>query len=354
MKKMMLLMLTLLIMSAANVNAQVRIGGTMDPDPSAALDVNKTDDLEPAGNLGLGLPRVALTSATQELATGKTPKPGTMIYNTGTSLGGAGVYYWATNAWVKLSTGAGLTLGTTATTALAGNTTHLSGDVASPATAVGETANKTLTYGGTFTVPYIPTGGGAPVARTMTMPAAPAAPDLSAYAPKASPALTGTPTTPIAAAGTNTTQIASTAFVKAAVDAKANDKGITQLTGDVTAPSTTNGSAEATIKSGAVTSAKLADNSVTSAKIVDQTIVAGDIANSTITGAQLASSIALAGSPTPTTQPTGPEHNYRYYGFCGCDGCRRARELHGHSELRSRVPVGFELQPVRVCARRQR
>lgn len=41
------------------------------------------------------------------------------------------------------------------------------------------------------------------------------------YAPKASPALTGTPTAPTAAAGTNTTQIATTAFVKAAVDAAA-------------------------------------------------------------------------------------------------------------------------------------
>jgi len=37
-------------------------------------------------------------------------------------------------------------------------------------------------------------------------------------APLASPALTGTPTTPTATAGTNTTQIASTAFVKTSVD----------------------------------------------------------------------------------------------------------------------------------------
>ena len=37
------------------------------------------------------------------------------------------------------------------------------------------------------------------------------------YAPKASPALTGTPTAPTASAGTNTTQIATTAFVTSAV-----------------------------------------------------------------------------------------------------------------------------------------
>lgn len=41
----------------------------------------------------------------------------------------------------------------------------------------------------------------------------------STYAPKASPALTGTPTAPTASPGTNTTQIATTAFVTAAVGA---------------------------------------------------------------------------------------------------------------------------------------
>jgi Concanavalin A-like lectin/glucanases superfamily len=43
------------------------------------------------------------------------------------------------------------------------------------------------------------------------------APNLSSYAPLASPALTGTPTAPTATAGTNTTQVASTAFVTSAV-----------------------------------------------------------------------------------------------------------------------------------------
>lgn len=41
---------------------------------------------------------------------------------------------------------------------------------------------------------------------------------LSAKAPLASPALTGTPTAPTATAGTNTTQIATTAFVNTAID----------------------------------------------------------------------------------------------------------------------------------------
>lgn len=44
---------------------------------------------------------------------------------------------------------------------------------------------------------------------------------LAAYAPLASPALTGTPTAPTAAAGDNSTRLATTAFVRAAVSALA-------------------------------------------------------------------------------------------------------------------------------------
>ena len=47
----------------------------------------------------------------------------------------------------------------------------------------------------------------------------PAIDTVNSKAPLASPALTGTPTTPTAAPGTNTTQIASTAFVAAAIAA---------------------------------------------------------------------------------------------------------------------------------------
>ena len=66
----------------------------------------------------------------------------------------------------------------------------------------------------------------------------------SYYAPKASPALTGTPTAPTAAEGTNTTQIATTAFVQAAMNkvvdlsAYAKLSGAT-FTGAVTIPNLT-------------------------------------------------------------------------------------------------------------------
>lgn len=64
------------------------------------------------------------------------------------------------------------------------------------------------------------------------------------YAPKASPALTGTPTAPTATAGTNTTQIATTAFVKTAVDNAITDvagamvyKGVVDDQTDITGTS---------------------------------------------------------------------------------------------------------------------
>lgn len=46
--------------------------------------------------------------------------------------------------------------------------------------------------------------------------------DLTAYAPLASPALTGTPTAPTATAGTSTTQVATTAFVRTGVTDASN------------------------------------------------------------------------------------------------------------------------------------
>ncbi|GHT88996.1 hypothetical protein FACS189474_5180 [Bacteroidia bacterium] len=101
MKKMFLLMLMLMVLGAASVNAQVRIGGTIDPDKSAVLDLNKTDADTPAGNLGLSLPRVDLTSATQQLVSGTNPKDGTMVYNTNATFG-EGVYVWSSGAWVAV------------------------------------------------------------------------------------------------------------------------------------------------------------------------------------------------------------------------------------------------------------
>jgi uncharacterized protein (TIGR02145 family) len=101
MKRIFFLMLTLLIMSVASMNAQVRIGGTDDPNPSAVLDLNATDAAN-NGDLGLALPRVQLTSTDN-------PEPldafvkGMTVYNT-LSTGDVieGTYYCDGARWVKV------------------------------------------------------------------------------------------------------------------------------------------------------------------------------------------------------------------------------------------------------------
>ena len=64
------------------------------------------------------------------------------------------------------------------------------------------------------------------------------APDLSTYAPLASPALTGSPTAPTAAVETNTTQVATTAYVVGQGYAKLASPA---LTGTPTAPTASGG-----------------------------------------------------------------------------------------------------------------
>ncbi|GHT53410.1 hypothetical protein FACS189446_0760 [Bacteroidia bacterium] len=102
MKKMLFLMLFLIILGAANVTSQVRIGGNGVPNGAAVLDLNATDAIN-NGTKTLALPRVSLASTTDQL--GSTLLNGMLVYNTNAS-SGAGVYYWDTNKWVKVSDGA--------------------------------------------------------------------------------------------------------------------------------------------------------------------------------------------------------------------------------------------------------
>jgi uncharacterized protein (TIGR02145 family) len=62
MKKIFFLMLALLMLSAASVNAQVRIGGISDPQAGMVLDLNP--DNSDTGTLTLGLPRVSALPTT--------------------------------------------------------------------------------------------------------------------------------------------------------------------------------------------------------------------------------------------------------------------------------------------------
>ncbi|GHT41742.1 hypothetical protein FACS189437_09020 [Bacteroidia bacterium] len=109
MKKMMFLMLTLLVWGAVSMNAQVRVGGTADPNPNALLDVNK-DTITVTGNNtgGLALPRVALTSTTISAPVGTRFVKGMLVYNTATA-GTApnnvtpGAYYSDGAKWIRVS-----------------------------------------------------------------------------------------------------------------------------------------------------------------------------------------------------------------------------------------------------------
>jgi hypothetical protein len=108
MKKVLFLISLLFLMGlgTANLTAQVRIGGDAAPNAAAILDLNASDATN-NGNLGLSLPRVSLASETTPL-NGNTPKDGTLVYNTNSSLtSGTGLYYWVTDKWVKLGGGGG-------------------------------------------------------------------------------------------------------------------------------------------------------------------------------------------------------------------------------------------------------
>jgi hypothetical protein len=100
MKRIIFLTLALLMTGAASMNAQVRIGGLNDPNPSAVLDLNAANTAD-NGNLGLALPRVSLSGLKAKLNGNNTPPDGMLVYNTNATLG-TGIYYWSGNSWVKI------------------------------------------------------------------------------------------------------------------------------------------------------------------------------------------------------------------------------------------------------------
>jgi len=122
-------MLLFVVLGAASMSAQVRIGGDGEPHTAAVLDLNVDDSDTPTGNKGaLALPRVSLVTNTDEL-NGATPLTGMLVYNTNTTLG-EGVYYWDGNEWIKPA-GGSVYEGSTSVV-LSGNSLQraaLSGDV---------------------------------------------------------------------------------------------------------------------------------------------------------------------------------------------------------------------------------
>ena len=101
MKKVLFLMLFLVILGAASVSAQIRIGGDGEPHTAAVLDLNADDSDTPTENKGgLALPRVNLDDNTAQL-NGSDPIAGMLVYNTNTTMG-EGVYYWDGSQWVAI------------------------------------------------------------------------------------------------------------------------------------------------------------------------------------------------------------------------------------------------------------
>jgi hypothetical protein len=97
--KRVILVLVVMFGLSAGIQAQVRIGGTDNPDASAVLDLNlnATDNT----NLGLLLPRVALTGINDN-ATVSSPATGLMVFHTGTAgFTSAGAYVWTGTQWAK-------------------------------------------------------------------------------------------------------------------------------------------------------------------------------------------------------------------------------------------------------------
>jgi hypothetical protein len=92
-QKMRFLALTLFIMGAASVNAQVLVGGINageEPDPSALLELK-------SNNSGLLLPQVKL-EATDDKENLTNPEEGMLVCNVEGALK-TGVYYWNGNQW---------------------------------------------------------------------------------------------------------------------------------------------------------------------------------------------------------------------------------------------------------------
>ena len=91
--------LFLMIFSVARINAQIRIGGESAPDPSAVLDLNP-DVAEAAG--GFLLPRVRLTSKTDNVVFGVIPAEGLMVYNLNDGNNNRpeeGIYWYSNGKW---------------------------------------------------------------------------------------------------------------------------------------------------------------------------------------------------------------------------------------------------------------
>lgn len=96
----------LMFFGIANINAQVRIGSEILPNPVAVLDLNHSNNEDVGAKGGLLLPRVRLKSYTDITVFREAPARGLMVYNVNKmeyDRPGKGVYYYDGTKWVPVS-----------------------------------------------------------------------------------------------------------------------------------------------------------------------------------------------------------------------------------------------------------
>jgi hypothetical protein len=272
MKKMIFLMLALLMLSTASMNAQVRIGGIDDPNVSAVLDLNATDNSND-GTLGLALPRVELNSTDLPAPLLEHVK-GMTVYNTKPQNDvKEGIYYNNGLRWILINSEAFVIQ--------AGSGLEItgSGTVASPSTVGIATGGVTSTHIADGTVALADLANNSVNSDKIVNESITSADILNATVALAD----------LADNSVNSAKIVNESITSA--DILNATVALADLADhSVNSAKIVDGSiASVDILDGTVALADLASNSVNSDKIVNESITSADILNGTIALADLAS-----------------------------------------------------------------
>ncbi|KAA6301904.1 MAG: hypothetical protein EZS26_001907 [Candidatus Ordinivivax streblomastigis] len=309
MGKKMTVALSLMLLTVASVNSQVRIGGLNDPHESAVLDLNASDG-QNNGNLGLALPRVAL-EATNVFHPPFSVKPleGTLVHNTATTKDVTpGLYYYCSDVWVRLNSvdvGAGIittvpvTKGGTGLITVDKNYVLLGNGTSAMVPTATSTVGRAVLNAANNTAVSNLKASSATVADALTSSGTVAlSGDVSATAKTYTSGGNVSLSTTLAATG-----VSVGTYTKVSVDSKGRvtsgsnpttlaGYGITDgasLPSSVAKNLVFAGPATASGKPSfrSLVTSDLSDSSVTSAKIADGTITASDIASETITTTEI-------------------------------------------------------------------
>jgi uncharacterized protein (TIGR02145 family) len=148
MKKTIVLWLLLFVWGGALVSAQVRIGGSGDPNAAAVLDLNKDNN---SNDKGLLLPRVSLSSTTSA-APLNAHVGGMTVFNTATANDVTpGIYYNNGSKWIRIANGEAPVITAQPAPFTFRRLKETYGDPQGPATATAVSLSVTATGPGTLT-----------------------------------------------------------------------------------------------------------------------------------------------------------------------------------------------------------